>query len=64
MSKEEYADQTRTYTAYFRAGEIQERKRILKLIDEKIQFYKEISLNDTIIKQDCLEELKEELKRK
>lgn len=46
MSKKEYADQTRTYTAYFRAGEHQERMRILALLDEKIA---EIKKDDTYV---------------
>lgn len=55
MSKKEYADQTRTYTAYFRAGEHQERRRILNLIKEKI---------DPYIIEEYLDEIVEELEKK
>jgi hypothetical protein len=37
--------------------------RVEKLIDEKIDSYENISLNDTIIKTDCLRELKKELSK-
>jgi predicted HTH domain antitoxin len=52
------------YHESLREGARRERNRILKLIDEKIQRYKNISFNDTVIKRGCLEELKEELKEK
>lgn len=71
MSKKEYADQTRTYTAYFRAGEHQERERILALIDEKMKRYDSEIITADLIEncrdsacRELLKELKEELTKK
>lgn len=70
MSKKEYADQTRTYTAYFRAGEHQERERILALINEKIKQLEKEQRNRTTVNEynsfaiKKLKELQKELTKK
>lgn len=63
-AQEEFKSICNRDVQFFNMGKECFRGYVLRMIDEKIQSYKNISLNDTIIKTDCLEELKEVLEIK